>query len=316
MVDAIEAPARFVPVVMGVFFATQYLALEDVAAAFVLNVSISLVIFNLFWFFYQMVAPLSVVLGKLEAVFNEEMQAWVVKAIKTLFVLVGGATILEAWGIEVGPILAGLGLFGVVVALGAQDLFKNLIAGVLILAEQRFKRGDWIQVDGVVEGHVEEIGFRSTLVRRFDKAPVYLPNTILSDTAVTNFSEMTFRRINWIVGVEYRTTVDQLKQIRDGIEEYIVNNDDFVNPEEAATFVRVDSFNDSSVDFLVYCFTRTIVWGEWLRIKEQLALEIMRIVDEAGASFAFPSQSLYLESLPAADRPEPFVPISRESASS
>ena len=128
----------------------QYLALEDVAATFLLNVSISLVIFNLFWFFYQMVAPLSVVLGKLEGVFNEEMQAWVVKAIKTLFVLVGGATILEALGIEVGPILAGWGLFGVVVALGAQDLFKNRIAGVLILAEQRFKRGDWTQVDGVV----------------------------------------------------------------------------------------------------------------------------------------------------------------------
>ena len=128
----------------------QYLALEDVAAAVFLNVSISLVIFNLFWFFYQMVAPLSVVLGKLEGVFNEEMQAWVVKAIKTLFVLVGGATILEALGIEVGPILAGWGLFGVVVALGAQDLFKNRIAGVLILAEQRFKRGDWTQVDCVV----------------------------------------------------------------------------------------------------------------------------------------------------------------------
>tara|TARA_E500000331_G_scaffold118585_1_gene115779 strand:- start:1628 stop:1939 length:312 start_codon:yes stop_codon:yes gene_type:complete len=103
--------------------------------------------------------------------------------------------------------------------------------------------------------------------------------------------------------------VDQLKQIRDGIEACMVDNEDFVNPEEATTFVCVDSFNDSSVDFLVYCFTRTIVWGEWLRIKEQLFLEIMHIVDEADASFAFPSQSLYLESLPVADRPEPFVPI-------
>ncbi|MEM7364161.1 MAG: mechanosensitive ion channel family protein, partial [Pseudomonadota bacterium] len=309
VVDAIEAPARFVPVVMGVFFATQYLALEDVAAAFVLNISVSLVIFNLFWFFYQMVAPLSVVLGKLESVFNEEMQSWVVKAIKTVFVLVGGATILEAWGIEVGPILAGLGLFGVVVALGAQDLFKNLIAGILIMAEQRFTRGDWIRVEGVVEGHVEEIGFRSTLIRRFDKAPVYVPNTNLSDTAVTNFSSMTFRRINWVIGVEYRTSIDQLKEIRDRIEQFIVDNDEFVNPGEASTFVRVDSFNDSSIDFLVYCFTRTIVWGEWLRIKEQLALEIMKIVEESGTSFAFPSQSVYLESLPATERPEPFVPI-------
>ncbi|HBM12598.1 MAG TPA: mechanosensitive ion channel protein MscS, partial [Rhodospirillaceae bacterium] len=118
-------------------------------------------------------------------------------------------------------------------------LFKNLIAGILILVEKRFAIGEWIQVDGVVEGTVESIGFRSTFVRRFDKAPVFVPNAQLSDVAVTNFSRMTYRRIYWVIGVEYRTTTDQLRQIRDGIEDYITSNPDFVAADKATLFVRL-----------------------------------------------------------------------------
>ncbi len=184
------------------------------------------------------------------------------------------------------------------VALGAQDMFKNLIAGLLIIGERRFQRSDWIKVDGIVEGTVERINFRSTTVRRFDKAPVHVPNTELSDNAVTNFSAMTHRRIYWKLGVEYRTTVDQLRQIRDAIESYVLGSDEFAHPPEVSTFVRVDSFNDSSIDFMLYCFTKTTDWGEWLEIKERLAYKIKDIVEEAGTGFAFPSQSLYVESTP------------------
>ena len=223
------------------------------------------------------------------------------------------ATILEIWGIQVGPLLAGLGLFGVAVALGAQDLFKNLIAGMLILVEKRFAHGDWVKVDGVVEGIVESIGFRSTFVRQFDKAPVYVPNARMSDNAVTNYSRMTHRRIYWKIGVEYSTSIDQLKQIREQIEAYVMNNDEFAHPPEVSTFVRIDSFNDSSIDLMLYCFTRTTVWGEWLRIKEALAYEIMDIVEGAGSGFAFPSQSLYVETLPG-DGPEIFEPPGQKEA--
>ncbi len=210
-------------------------------------------------------------------------------------------------GNQIGPIIAGAGLFGVAVALGAQDLFKNLIAGVLIIGEKRFRKGDWINVEGVVEGTVELIGFRSTVIRRFDQAPVLVPNAQLSDTAVTNFSEMTYRRIYWHIGVVYDTSVDQLREIRDNIEDYLVNNDDIVPADQVQLFVRIDRFNDSSIDILVYCFTHVTKWGEWLKVKEQLAYKIMDIVHAAGSSFAFPSTSLYVESLPDG-KPEPFSP--------
>lgn len=308
--DALDRPLRFVPVVAGVFFATNYLALEPDVQGFADNLVRSLVAYNIFFALYRVIGPLSTVMHKLSDMLGDVMVEWLIKAIRGLTVFIGAATILELWGIQVGPLLAGLGLFGVAVALGAQDLFKNLIAGVLILLEKRFKKGDWILVDGVVEGTVENIGFRSTLIRRFDKAPVFVPNANMSDNAVTNFSEMTHRRIYWKIGVEYRTSVDQLRQIRDEIEAYILENEAFASPSEVSTFVRVDSFNDSSIDYMLYCFTKTTNWGEWLEIKESLAYAIKDIVEGAGSGFAFPSQSLYVESLPA-DQPEVFIPPSQ-----
>jgi MscS family membrane protein len=235
------------------------------------------------------------------------MRDWILKAVKILLGVVGAAAVLQLWGIEIGPLVAGLGLFGLAAALAAQDLFKNLLSGVLIIAEKRFNPGDWIRVEGVVEGTVQSIGFRSTMVRQFDKAMVQVPNAKLADTAVVNYSEMSHRRIYWKIGVLYDTTADQLREIRDGIEAYILGDEAFAKPEDVATFVRIDSFNDSSIDIMVYCFTKTTVWGEWLAVKEQLAYRIKEIVEGAGSAFAFPSRSLYLEAVPA-DAPEEFSP--------
>ncbi|HJN25176.1 MAG TPA: mechanosensitive ion channel family protein [Rhodospirillales bacterium] len=306
-IDALENPIRFIPLVLGIFFVFEYLDFPGTFDTIGDNLVRSLIAFAIFWALYRLVDPFSQFLNHLEKFFTAAMVEWLVKAIRATFIFIGTATILQIWGIEVGPILAGLGLFGVAVALGAQDLFKNLIAGLLIIAEKRFNKGDWIRVDGTVEGTVESIGFRSTVVRRFDKAPVFVPNARLSDSAVTNFSSMTHRRIYWKIGVEYRTSVDQLRSIRDAIESYVANNDAFANPPDVVRFVRIDSFSDSSIDIMLYCFTRTTNWGEWLEIKEQLAYAIKEIVEGAGSAFAFPSQSLYIEATPD-DSPETFLP--------
>ncbi|NQW08802.1 MAG: mechanosensitive ion channel family protein [Alphaproteobacteria bacterium] len=304
IVTALEPPLRFVPVVLGVFFAAEYLGLPTDLDGLADNVVRSLIAFTLFWSLYRVVDPLAFVFNRLKDVLGGPMVEWLIKAIKLAFVLLGSAAILEIWGINVAALIAGLGLFGVAVALGAQDLFKNLIAGILILAEKRFENGDWIRVDGVIEGTVEKIGFRSTFVRRFDKAPVYVPNTQLADNAVINFSKMTNRRIYWMVGVEYRTTVDQLKAIRDGIESYIIGNPEFIQPDQGTMLVRVDSFGDSSIDIMIYCFTHTTGWSDWLEIKERFAYHVKDVVEGAGSGFAFPSRSLYIETMPGAPRPE------------
>ena len=202
IVNALIPPIKFIPIILGIFFTAQYLDLNENLEAFVMRVERSLIAFTIFWALHRAAEPVSHSLKKLERVLTKAMTQWVFKALKVIIIFMGAAVILEIWGIAVGPLLAGLGLFGAAVALGAQDLFKNLIGGITILAEKRFHPGEWILVEGVIEGVVEEIGFRSTKVRRFDKAPVHVPNAQLSDVAVTNFSRMTYRRIKWAIGVE------------------------------------------------------------------------------------------------------------------
>lgn len=298
VINVIEKPVSFLPIVIGIFFATEVLNLTDNLAEGADNLNRSLITFNIFWAFYNIIGPLSLTFGKLKDIFSSSMINWLIKAMHGLFIFLGVASILEIWGIQVAPLIAGLGLFGVAVALGAQDLFKNLISGLFIIGERRFHPGDWIKIDGIVEGTVEEIGFRTTTIIRFDKAPVYVPNAKLSDNAATNFSRMSHRRIYWKIGLLYDTSKDQLKNIRQEIEDYILENDEFANPPEVATFVRIDSFNDSSIDIMLYCFTKTTIWGEWLEIKERLALKIKEIVERHESGFAYPSQSIYIENLP------------------
>ncbi|MBL4616819.1 MAG: mechanosensitive ion channel family protein [Robiginitomaculum sp.] len=295
LLNAIEEPLKLIPVIFGLFFALRVLGTAQEATLLFDKVLSSLIAFAIFWSLVRAVDPLVAVLKPLEKALTPEIMSWVRKAAKGLFVFVGGAAILELWGIQVGPFLAGLGIFGVAVALGAQDLFKNLIAGFLVLAEKRFQVGDWIKVDGVVEGTVELINFRSTTIRRFDKSPVYVPNANLSDNAVTNFSRMTSRRIYWKIGLVYDSSVEQLRAVRQGIHDYIMNSDDFVHPPDGTLLIHIDSFNESSIDLMVYCFTKTTNWGEWLQIKEEFAMAIKQIVAEAGSDFAFPTRTLHVQ---------------------
>lgn len=310
IIDALSPPIKFIPVIMGLFFASQYAELDEALGDYYIRLMRSLIAFTMFWGLHRALEPVSHVSSGLQKILSPTMSIWIFKALRVVLIFIGVAVILEIWGIQVGPLLAGLGIFGAAVALGAQDVFKNMIAGLTIIAEKKFQDGEWIKVDGVVEGTVEDIGFRSTMIRQFDKAPVQVPNSVLSDAPITNYSRMTQRRIKWVIGVEYRTTKEQLKIIRDEIWSYIESNDDF--DKSVSTFVHINSFNDSSIDLLVYCFTKTTVWGEWLQIKEQLAYKIKEIVEEkAGTGFAFPSQSVYVESFPedtSSEKAEPFTP--------
>jgi MscS family membrane protein len=296
VVDALQGPMKMVPVIIALFFALNVLSLGGDGELRGHQLVQSLVVIALFWALHNAVGPLAHALESVRGALTPVMIDWLTKALRIVFIIVGAAAVLQVWDIPVAGIVAGLGLFGVAIGLGAQDLFKNLISGILILTEKRFLPGDWILVSGVVEGTVEEINFRSTVVRRFDKGPVYVPNSKLSDNAVTNFSRMTHRRIKWAIGVRYDTTSDQLREIRDKVLAYLSESPDFADPPEVATFMRVDAFGPSSIDFLLYCFTKTTNWGEWLRLKEELAIFLKETVEAAGTEFAFPSTSVYLES--------------------
>ena len=297
VIEVLDGPLKFLPVVLGFFIASSYLDVSDNNQDFLDLLNRSLITIFIFWLLHQLIIPFSFVIKNFESKISKPLVDWTLKGLKILVIVLGAVAILELWGIRVGPVIAGLGLFGVAVALGAQDLFKNLISGIMILMEKRFTVGDVILVSGEVEGVVEQIGFRSTLVRRFDSTPVMVPNYKFAEQSVTNYTRRHHRRIRWLIGLEYRTSIDQLKNIRDEINNLIEKDDNFAKNQNASFYVRIDSFSDSSIDMLVQTFTVTNDWAEFLKIKENLAVKIIEIVENNEAGFAFPSQSLYVEKL-------------------
>ncbi|PPR45466.1 MAG: Low conductance mechanosensitive channel YnaI [Alphaproteobacteria bacterium MarineAlpha5_Bin8] len=299
VVEVIEGPLKFLPVVIGFFVASSYVELSSNIQNFIDLINRTLITIFIFWLLHQLTVPFAFLVKSFEEKLTTALVDWTLKGLKIIIIVLGIVAILELWGIKVGPVIAGLGLFGVAVALGAQDLFKNLISGIMILMERRFKIGDVINIKGEAEGTVEQIGFRSTLIREFNSNVVTVPNFKFAEQSVVNHSRRIHRRIRWIVGLEYRTSVDQLKNIRNNVKKFIDEDENFANDGSSyykSSFVRIENFSDSSIDMLVECFTKNSNWSNFIEIKEKLAIRIKEIVEKENAGFAFPSQSIYVES--------------------
>ena len=165
------------------------------------------------------------------------------------------------------------------------------------MLEKRFNLGDIINVPNFGDGTVEHIGFRSTTIRKFDSTPITIPNFIFADSAISNYSKRNFRRIEMIIGIEYTTSVETLKNIVNDIKDYLKSNKDlFIIDENHKHYVSISKFSDSSIDIAIYCFTNTNEYEVYLDIKEKLSLSLKNIVEQKNQSgFAFPSRSIYLK---------------------
>ncbi|MDE0403918.1 MAG: mechanosensitive ion channel family protein [Nitrospira sp.] len=303
VLHAVKKPLEFGFVVVGFYVAGQFLPMSGAVSDAFDTFIRSLIALTLFWLMFRAIDPLSVFMDRGIAILgsvsmHDTMKNFFVKLAKFVVICLGIAAVFQEWGFNVAALLGSLGLVGMAVALGAREFIANLFAGLTIFLDRMFEKGNWIRTPDV-DGVVEDIGFRATKVRQFDKALVTIPNSRLAGEALVNFSRMTNRRIYWTIGVEYRTTRDQLHMIVHDILEYLKSSEDFeTDPARTKTFVFVDTFGASSINIMLYCFTRTTQWGEWLACKERLAYKVKDIVEGHGAAFAFPSTSLYVETLP------------------
>ena len=293
--DVLVSPLKLLPIIFVFIFISLYIQIDSQLSVYFDKINRTLATIFVFWFIHQSLSPLSQLFRKLEELLSKALVIWLTRSMKYLIIFLGVVAVLEIWGIKIGPVIACLGLFGVAVALGAQDLFKNLISGILIIMEKRFQIGDVIEVPGHATGTVEHIGFRSTLIRQFDTTSMSLPNYIFSDSAILNYSHREYRRIKWTIGLTYETSVDQLKKICSEIEFFISNSKDFIVNEEYQLYVKIDRFSESSIDILIYAFTKTNEWNQFLIIKEKLAIQIKKVIKDNDADFAFPSSSIYIE---------------------
>lgn len=299
LIEVLTPPLSLFIMVFGFYVASHILNLPKDIGVILSSLTSSLTTFIFFWALHRIIVPFSFLFDKISGAFDakltNELRTFVINLCKSLVVLTGTLSILQIWGINVTAFLAGLGLVGMAVSLAGQDTIKHFFGSLAVLMDKTFQKGDWIKTSEV-EGTVENVGLRTTVVRRFDKALVVVPNANLANTAVVNYSRMTSRRIFWRIGLTYDVTAAQLETIVKRIRTYLEENPNIESDsKKATTIINVDQFNDSSIDIFCYFFTKTIVWTEYMQVKEDCVLAFKRIVEEEGAKFAFPSRSLYVE---------------------
>ena len=201
---------------------------------------------------------------------------------------------LQSLGFNISAILAFGGIGGVAVGFAAKDLLANFFGGLMIYLDRPFSVGDWIRSpDRNIEGTVEKIGWRLTLIRTFDKRPLYIPNSMFANISVENPSRMTHRRINETIGVRYDDS-KQLPAIIDDVKAMLTSHPEIDNTQ--TLMVNFNQFAASSLDFFIYTFTKTTNWVRFHEVKQDVLFKITEIVEKHGAEMAFPTSTVHLES--------------------
>jgi len=213
---------------------------------------------------------------------------------RVFLILFGAVLFLQNIGYSVGSLLAGIGIGGAAIAFASKDVLSNLFGSIVIFFDRPFHIGDWIVVGGV-EGTVETVGLRTTKVRTFANSLVTVPNQLFTTTPINNWSRMEKRRIKTHVTLSYGTTPEQMEQAVGRIRGLIENDDNFRHDFFLVHFVAMEAY---SLNILIYCFTVTTKWGEWMAIREKFYLDIMRAMADIGVEFAFPTQTVHIEGLP------------------
>ena len=212
------------------------------------------------------------------------------RILKIIIIIITALTLMQELGLSISGLLAFGGVGGLVVGLAAKDLLSNFFGGLMIYFDRPFKVGEFIKSpDRNIEGIVESIGWRLTVVRTFSKNVLYIPNSAFANIIVENATRMTNRRINEIIGLRY-DDLSKMPLIVAGVRDYLSSlpGIDQSNPP----IVYFKSFSASSCDFFIYAFTNTKDWREFLMIKEQVLFKVADIIDNNNAAIAFPTTTI------------------------
>jgi MscS family membrane protein len=244
---------------------------------------------------YFLVDILKIYLEKLakdsENKFDDILVPLVTKTLKTFVVLIGIIFIGNSLTLDMKGILAGMGIGGIAFALAAKDTISNIFGSLTVLLDRPFRIGDWVLIDGSIEGTIEEVGLRSTRIRTFYDSLISLPNGRLTNAHIDNYGQRTYRRLSTKIGVQYDTPPEKLEAFCEGIRQLIANHkytrkDNF--------HVYFNSFGDSALEVLLYVFWKVPGWADELNEKHRLLMDILRLGNEMGVEFAFPTQTVHL----------------------
>ena len=249
----------------------------------------------LVWFLFGLVKEIEKVLTspiKMRKPMDYTTVNAISKLLRAVIIITAVLTALQTLGFSISGVLAFGGVGGIAVGFAAKDLLANFFGGFIIHLDRPFKVGDWIRSpDRNIEGTVEHIGWRLTTIRTFDKRPLYVPNAAFTTIAVENPSRMTNRRISETIGIRY-ADVHSMQKIVEEIREMLKNHEEIDSNQ--TLIVNFLAFNASSLDIMLYTFTKTTEWVRFHEIKEDVLLKVSEIIESHGAEIAFPTRTLHL----------------------
>ncbi|NVJ53130.1 MAG: mechanosensitive ion channel [Campylobacteraceae bacterium] len=247
---------------------------------------------------------------------RREMIAFILRVTKVVLILIVILFLFMQLGIDIKAIAASLGVGGIAIALASKDTLANFFGSLNIMTDNSFSQGDWI-VANEVEGTVVDIRMRTTRVRTFDNAMITIPNSELATTHIKNYSKRKIgRRINMSIGITYESSMDDIKRLKEDINQMLIDHPGiatvydtsipFTKRFESAKredlqgiqrtlLVYIDEFSSSSINILVYCFSKNPSWEEWLKTKEDVIIKISELVHKNNCHFAYPTQTLFVK---------------------
>lgn len=294
--EAMEKPVSAFLMVTGIYLATAVLPVDPNWSGLIHTLYRGLSILIIFWGLFRLSDVVVDILSDLSAASGSDsfrgFGSLIKKSLRVFIIVVGVVMVIDNLGYNIGGILATLGIGGAAFAFAAKDTIANVYGSIALALDRPFRVGDWIQVGDRVDGDVEEIGLRSTKVRTFAKTVISIPNAVLANEMINNWSRMPKRRVKQVVGVTYETTPETMEQIVEGIRDILRNDEDV---QQDFILVNWTDFGSSSLDILVYYFTKTKAWLEYMEIRQRINVRIAQLVQEHGSSVAFPTRTLYLE---------------------
>lgn len=249
-------------------------------------------------FFYRLVDIFSIYLSKMaektESTLDDQLVPLLRKVLKTFVVIVGGLFILDNLEFDITGLIAGISIGGLAFALAAQDTIKNFFGSLMIFIDRPFQVGDWI-TSGDVDGTVEEVGFRSTRIRTFRNSVMYIPNGVITNQMIDNHGLRVYRRFMTTISLTYDTPPHLIDVFVDGLKEIVKNH-----PKTRKDYheIHFNNMGASSLDVLFYIFFEVPSWTDELRARHEVLLEIVTLAEKLGVHFAFPTQTLHVETFP------------------
>ena len=283
--------------ILGISFAAEIVGggAQAEIFAYVSQVRDVAVVWLMIWFALRFISAIetNLIEGKHKTKVDPTTATAVGKLLRASIVITGVLLVLQAFGFSISGVLAFGGIGGIAIGFAARDILANFFGALMIFLDRPFSVGDWIRSpDRNIEGTVEDIGWRLTRIRTFDKRPLYLPNSIFTSLAVENPSRMLNRRIYETIGLRY-TDVEKMPLILAKVKAMLEEHGDI--DKKQILMVNFVTFGASAVEFFVYTFTETTDWQTYHRVKEDVLLKIAAIVEEQGAQIAFPTQTVHLQ---------------------